>query len=70
MREKLETDKENAYFSFELATIYREVPLDVELAELTYEGADFIKLKELFQELEFHSFLKNMNLRISRHQTQ
>lgn len=62
MREKLETDKENAYFSFELATIYREVPLDVELAELTYEGADFIKLKELFQELEFHSFLKNMNL--------
>ncbi len=63
MKEKLELDKENAYFSFELATIYREVPLEVELSELTYEGADFKALKELFQELEFHSFLKNVDFK-------
>ncbi len=61
MREKLEVDKDNAYFSFELATIYREVPLDVELGELTYGGPNLSPLKALFQELEFHSFLKTID---------
>lgn len=61
MKEKLESDKENAYFSYELATIYRDVPLDTTLAELTYEGPKMQELKSQFQELEFHSFLKNMN---------
>lgn len=61
MREKLEADRDNAYFSFELATIFRDVPIDTELAKLTYEGADYVALKTLFQELEFHSFLKNFN---------
>lgn len=61
MREKLEMDKDNAYFSYELATIYRDVPLDIDLSKLTYDGADYASLKELFQELEFHSFLKNIN---------
>lgn len=63
MKEKLEVDKENAYFSYDLATIYREVPLDIDLSDLTYEGADFPLLKELFQELEFHSFLKNIDFK-------
>lgn len=61
MKEKLEADKENAYFSYELATIYRDVPIEVELSELTYDGPNFASLKGLFQELEFHSFLKNMD---------
>lgn len=60
LREKLENDKESAYFSYELATIYREVPLDVDLASLVYEGANGRALKELFQRLEFHYFLKTM----------
>ncbi len=58
-KEKLELDKENAYFSYDLATIYRDVPLTTPLGELTYDGPND-KLKPLFQELEFHSFLKNM----------
>lgn len=62
MREKLESDKDNAYFSFELATIYREVPLEFDLGELTYDGPDYEKLKNIYQELEFHSFLKNINV--------
>lgn len=61
MKEKLEADKENAYFSYELATIYRDVPIEVELSELTYDGPNFASLKGLFQELEFHSFLKIMD---------
>ncbi len=61
LKEKLEADKESAYFSYELATIYRDVPLDVKLEELTYEGTNGPELKELFQRLEFHHFLKSMN---------
>lgn len=59
MKEKLEADKQSAYFSYELATIYRDVPLTTPLEDLTYEGPN-ASLKPLFQELEFHSFLKNM----------
>ncbi len=61
VKEKLELDKDSAYFSYELATIYKDVPIDVDLESLTYVGPNFKELKELFQELEFHSFLKNMN---------
>lgn len=61
MKEKLVTDKDNAYFSFELATIYRDVPLEVDLGELTYDGPNLASLKALFQELEFHSFLKTID---------
>ena len=61
MKEKLETDKDNAYFSYELATIYRDVPLENDLNKFTYEGPNLNKLKEMYQELEFHSFLKNLN---------
>ena len=60
LKEKLELDKDNAYFSYELATIYREVPLDFKLSELTYDGINEEKLRSIYEELEFHSFLKNM----------
>lgn len=66
MKEKLESDKENAYFSYELATIFREVPLDVDLSELTYDGPKYKEMKELFQQLEFHSFLKTMDFGASK----
>ena len=62
MKEKLETDKDNAYFSYELATIYREVPLENDLNKFTYDGPNLKELKEMYQELEFHSFLKNLNI--------
>ncbi|HBA37645.1 MAG TPA: DNA polymerase I [Firmicutes bacterium] len=61
MKEKLETDKDNAYFSYELATIYRDVPLSVDLESLMYDGIDQEKLRNIFQELEFHSFLKSFS---------
>jgi len=61
MKEKLEVDKDNAYFSFELATIFRDVPLEFKLSELTYDGPNVDELKNIYQELEFHTFLKNLN---------
>lgn len=61
LREKLETDKENAYFSQKLATIYREVPLDIEFEELKVQPINEEELMGIYERLEFYSFLKNFN---------
>ena len=36
LKEKLETDKENAYMSYDLATIKRDVPMDICIDDLKY----------------------------------
>ncbi len=59
-KEKLETDKENAYMSYDLATIYRDVPLDFTLEELKYNGINRDKFIEILQEFEFKSLLKKL----------
>ena len=59
-QEKLLLDKDNAYMSYEIATIYRDVPINVNFEEFLYKGPDVIKLKEVYEELEFYSLLKNI----------
>ena len=56
-KEKLEIDKDNAYMSYEIATIFKEVPIDINIDELKYLGSTD-KLNSLYEELEFYSFLK------------
>ena len=56
-KEKLMIDKDNAYMSYEIATIYKEVPIDINIDELKYLGSTE-KLNSLYEELEFFSFLK------------
>lgn len=56
-KEKLMIDKDNAYMSYEIATIYKEVPIDINIDELKYLGSTE-KLNNLYEELEFYSFLK------------
>ena len=56
-KEKLEIDKDNAYMSYEIATIYKEVPIDINIDELKYLGSTD-KLNSIYEELEFYSFLK------------
>ena len=56
-KEKLEQDKDNAYMSYEIATIYKNVPIDINIDELKYLGSTD-KLNGLYEELEFYSFLK------------
>lgn len=58
MKEKLEADKENAFISKEIATIYRDVPLEVSLDDVVYHGPDFVLLNKLYENLEFYSFIK------------
>ncbi len=59
-QEKLINDKENAYMSYEIATIYREVPLNVSFEEFKYNGIHYEELKSIYEELEFYSMLKNL----------
>ncbi len=59
LQEKLIVDKDNAYMSKKLATIYRDVPLDITLEDLKFNLTDDTLLKEKYQELEFFSLLKS-----------
>ncbi len=61
-KEKLLADKDNAYMSYDLATIYRDVPIDFTLEECKYENANNEKLAQILEELEFHSLLRKLNL--------
>lgn len=54
-------DKKLAFLSKELATIYRDVPLNLTLEDLNYK-VDKEKLLKLFKELEFKSFIKKLGL--------
>lgn len=58
MKEKLLEDKEKAYMSYELATIIRDVPVEISLEDVKYKEKDHKKLTQLYEELEFYSFLK------------
>ena len=62
-KEKLVNDKEMAFISKKIATIYRDVPLHIVLEDLKYEGINNEELIDLFKELEFFSFLKNMEVK-------
>ena len=60
-KEKLEQDRDNAFMSKEIATIYKEVPLEVkDLEDLKYEEKDNPELYEIYEDLEFYSFIKGL----------
>jgi len=60
---KLINDKENAYMSYDLATIYKEVPIDLNFNNIEYKGINISKYKEILNELEFYSLLKKIDLK-------
>ena len=62
-KEKLINDKENAFMSKKIATIYRDVPLNINLEDLKFDLKDDTKLKEVYNELEFYSLLKSTNVK-------
>ena len=64
-KEKLINDKDNAYMSYEMATIYREVPLDFQLEDLKYEGLDLDNYIKVLKELEFNSLLRKLDVNTS-----
>lgn len=61
VKDKLIQDKDNAYMSYDIATIYKDVPLNVELEELAYISKDKNELYKIYNELEFYSLIKESN---------
>ncbi|MBE6155726.1 MAG: DNA polymerase I [Firmicutes bacterium] len=62
VHDKLVNDKENAFMSKKIATIYTHVPLDIRLEDLKYDGPNYEELKNVYRDLEFHSFLKGIDI--------
>ena len=59
---KLENDKDNAYMSYDIATIYREVPIDTSLDNIKYTNEQTDELINIFNDLDFHSLLKKVSI--------
>ena len=57
-KEKLLTDKENAFISRELATVKRELDVEYDKNKLKFEEKDFDSLLKLYKELDFKRFSK------------
>ncbi len=60
MREKVETNADNAKLSYELATIRRDAPLPIGIADCTRVGFNIPALRELFAKLEFKGLDKRI----------
>ena len=61
MQTKLIEGKEDAYYSRDLVTIYREVPLNVTFDDLIYKKENTNELIDIYNNLGFYSLLRKMN---------
>ena len=68
-KEKLEQGKDDAYMSYDLATIYKEVPIPFSLEDCIYKGMNIKDYKDILEELEFKSLLKKINFESEEQQT-
>lgn len=63
LKEKLLNDKEKAYMSYDLATIYKDVPIDTDFENIKYNGVDALSYIEILEELEFYSLIKKLDIK-------
>ena len=63
LREKLENDRDNAYLSYDLATIRPEAPIDFEPMDAIVQPYNRPELYKLFQKLEFVKLIDRYGLR-------
>ena len=68
-KEKLEQGKDDAYTSYDLATIYKEVPIPFSLKDCIYKGMNIKEYKDILEELEFKSLLKKTSFESEEQQT-
>lgn len=57
-REKLEIDKDNAFFSKDLATICKNAPIGLSFEDIKIKPRNEEELMNIYEELEFFSFIK------------
>ena len=63
VHDKLVLDKENAYMSYDLATIYKEVPIDTSLDSIRKNTVNEEEYSNILKELEFFSLLKKLDVK-------
>ena len=56
LKDKLVENKESAYFSYKLATIFCDVPINNEFEDMIYKGPTS-ELDDFYRELEFYSLI-------------
>ena len=59
---KLRDGIDNAFMSKDIATIFREVPVDISFDDIKYSSNISDKLIDLYNELEFYSFIKKVHV--------
>lgn len=64
LKENLLTDQELAFKCKELATIKQDAPVEITLAQTTWNGKDHTKLVDFFEEMDFKSFLTQLDAKI------
>ena len=62
LQEKLLNDKDNAFFSKKLATIYTSIDLPISFEDTKIKNVEISKLNKLYEELEFYSLLKEKEI--------
>ena len=62
-KNKLIDGKDSAFSSREIATIYRDVPIDCSLEELIFHPVVSDELVELYKELEFNYFIQILDVK-------
>ena len=62
-KEKLINDKDKAYLSYELATIYKDVPIDTSLESIKKKDINILEYQNVLKELEFYSLLKKIDVK-------
>ena len=63
VHDKLVLDKENAYMSYDLATIYSSVPIDTSLESINKKEVNEEEYSNILKELEFFSLLKKLEVK-------
>ena len=61
LKEKLINGKDDAYTSYYLATIFRDVPINFTLEDCKYLGIDREKFLSYLEEFEFNSFIRKID---------
>lgn len=64
--EKIRNDKENAYASYHLATIVKDVPLEINIEDTKFLGENKEELNKIYEDLEFYSLLKKQNVQVKK----
>ena len=60
MGEKIRAGMEDAWMSKKVATILRDIPIDVDLEKATYQGYDYETLKSFYEKYDMNSLIKSM----------